>query len=77
MILPHTDRQDALIFCDRIRENVAQASFDHEGIILSVNVSIGVTSKQHSEIVSLDSLIGEADAAMYRAKQGGRNRVCF
>ena len=37
-------------------------------------VSIGVAAIKE-DTADLDALIAEADAALYRAKQGGRNRV--
>jgi len=43
------------------------------GLSLSVTVSIGVAERRQQE--PLDGLIRRADEALYRAKQGGRNRV--
>ena len=43
------------------------------GLSLSVTVSIGVAERRQHE--PLDGLIRRADEALYRAKQGGRNRV--
>ncbi len=76
MLLPHTDRSDALIFCDRIREGIAQTQIGHGDSTLNVCVSIGFCSSMRAEITSLDGLIRAADAALYRAKRQGRNRVC-
>ena len=42
---------------------------------IPVTVSMGVTVALSHEKISLESLIHRADQALYRAKQGGRNRV--
>ena len=43
------------------------------GSILSVTVSIGIAESQSK--IGVDEVIQQADQALYRAKQGGRNRV--
>jgi diguanylate cyclase (GGDEF)-like protein len=40
---------------------------------LTVTVSIGVAESQSKR--SVEDIIKEADKALYRAKQGGRNRI--
>lgn len=77
MLMPDIEHQEAFFLCDRIREQVARASFSFEGLSLNVNVSIGMATRIQGEVTTLDGLISEADAAMYRAKRLGRNRVCF
>ena len=77
LLMPDIEHGEAFILCDRIREQVARANFTFEGLGLNVNVSVGMATRMQGEITTLDGLISEADAAMYRAKRLGRNRVCF
>lgn len=73
LFLPGVAREDdALRLVERIREGVA--GHDWETVVpgLAVTVSVGVAVARPGEAVS--ELIGRADAALYRAKHGGRNR---
>jgi two-component system cell cycle response regulator len=45
-----------------------------EGVI-RLTVSIGVSTFPAANVASADDLFARADAAMYRAKQDGRNQV--
>lgn len=56
---------------ERIRTAVG-ASFGPDSPLPAVTVSIGVAS---GPAVALDALVAEADRALYRAKEAGRNRV--
>jgi len=40
-----------------------------------VTVSMGVTSAGNDRNANIEALLDEADVALYRAKQNGRNRV--
>ncbi|MDP2228823.1 MAG: GGDEF domain-containing protein [Moraxellaceae bacterium] len=59
---------------ERLRESVAAAPFVSGDLDLPVTVSIGVAVLNETDH-DLDSLLRRADAALYAAKVGGRNRV--
>jgi diguanylate cyclase (GGDEF)-like protein len=68
------DRGDAGVF-ERVRSRVSQAVTPTNRGAISITVSIGVASATRTSTV--DSLLAAADAALYRAKAGGRNRVAY
>jgi diguanylate cyclase (GGDEF)-like protein len=51
---------------------VAQLAVPLDGDTASITISVGIATFNGSE--SDEQLIARADAALYRAKQGGRNR---
>ena len=76
MVLPETDLGGAEQLAERIRTGVEALvieRLDGQGTI-SVTASFGVSSMSESAI-DKDSLIAAADAALYRAKRAGKNRV--
>ncbi len=76
VLLPETDRQGALIVAERLRETVAGRTVSLSGgQTLGVSISIGL-AEMTREDGDLSHLLGRADAALYEAKQQGRNRVC-
>jgi two-component system cell cycle response regulator len=61
---------------ERVRGEVAACRIDHDGQTIPVTVSVGVaTHESGREAASIEALVGAADAALYRAKEQGRNRV--
>jgi diguanylate cyclase (GGDEF)-like protein len=72
IILPETGRQQAYPVAERIRAIVERYRFPQE---ISVTVSIGLTTFDSKNSKSKSEIIQQADAALYRAKQSGRNRV--
>lgn len=69
ILLPETEEEGALEVAERIRERVASMDL-RAG---SVTVSIGTAGYRSGE--SVREWIGRADAALYAAKDAGRNRV--
>ncbi len=70
LLLTDTDLSGAANLAEKLRQLVAQTGFP---ICQHLTISLGACSYQDGEPPS--SFIGRADAAMYRAKRGGRNRV--
>jgi diguanylate cyclase (GGDEF)-like protein len=68
------DADDALKLAERLRQSVVDSIFDTEAGAVHVTVSIGIAMPRQQE-ESLDDLLGRADAALYKAKREGRNRV--
>ena len=60
---------------ETIRIAIANTPLVHNDLSIALTTSIGVTRLKAGE--SLDSALGRADEALYRAKETGRNRVEF
>jgi diguanylate cyclase (GGDEF)-like protein len=73
LLMPGTSVDDARTVLDRLRAAVAEGGFEQIAPGLQVTFSAGLVAMQEGE--SQDAAIDRADRALYRAKQGGRNRV--
>jgi two-component system cell cycle response regulator len=75
IILPETDEDSAMAMAERVRKTVEGYSFVCPvGEVIGVTVSIGCANRRMDAMVS-EVLVKAADAALYRAKKTGRNRV--
>ena len=79
MILPDTDVHGARSLARYLCQDIYDANLVHEGSPIGrVTLSIGSAShdpEQGTDSVALTALLRTADLALYRAKQGGRNRL--
>ena len=73
-VLPNATARAAAQIADRIRNLVEKYTFLWENRTIPVTLSIGAASLNGGESDS-QRLIQAADAALYQAKQSGRNRV--
>ncbi|MBL8112911.1 MAG: diguanylate cyclase [Acidobacteria bacterium] len=77
VLLPGTDRDAALALAERFRRDVEALGRPHPASPAApfVTISLGVAALRPSEGMLPEALVAEADAALYRAKNAGRNRV--
>ncbi|MBV9880353.1 MAG: diguanylate cyclase [Gemmatirosa sp.] len=77
VVLPDTDDDGAATFAERIRERIDRHEFRGRdgGATLRLTASLGVATFPAALIESVEDLFARADAALYRAKADGRNRV--
>ena len=78
-VLIDTDEKEAMVVAERIRRHVEGYKFrgDDEVPVVSKTISLGVAVfPGDSPASGKEELVKRADDAMYRAKKGGRNRVC-
>lgn len=76
VVLPQTDGERALEVAQRLCKITADAEVALEhGLSIHFTVSIGVTTLAATS-TNIDTLLSQADQALYRAKNTGRNRVC-
>ncbi|MBL4833091.1 MAG: diguanylate cyclase [Pseudomonas sp.] len=78
LILPDTDRDGAIQVAENARQAVEALGIKHERSMPRdrVTVSVGYATMVPDADNSTDQLIHAADAALYRAKQSGRNQIC-
>ncbi|MEW6982549.1 GGDEF domain-containing protein [Colwelliaceae bacterium 6471] len=70
VILPNTDIEEAYIIGERIRKDIKKLDFD--GFSVTVSIGIGSTNKPKN---TPESLIKQADTALYKAKAAGKNQT--
>jgi diguanylate cyclase (GGDEF)-like protein len=78
LLLPGLDTETGLRVAERIREAVEAAQLPHDSTIVPgglVTVSLGVAAMVPHAGRAASDLIAAADAALYAAKEAGRNRV--
>jgi diguanylate cyclase (GGDEF)-like protein/PAS domain S-box-containing protein len=77
VVLPQTSASGALQVAERMRAGIESALFRFNGGEHSLTVSIGLASTRGGDDpqAALDELVRQADQALYKAKDQGRNRV--
>ncbi len=73
IVLAQADIDTAMDLANRIRDNVAAEPIAYRDTTISITVSIGVA--RFTEALGPGETLEAADAALYRAKTGGRNQV--
>jgi diguanylate cyclase (GGDEF)-like protein len=74
-LLPRTSLTDAQQVAERIRDSVASHRIAGDGQPWKITASLGVAAWTESGVDDAASLLARADAALYRAKAAGKNRV--
>nr|WP_320116807.1 diguanylate cyclase [uncultured Desulfuromonas sp.] len=74
ILLPDTDQDGAFILVEKLREKIKQLSFDECGFNFNVTSSFGLVAYSGAD-ESLDALLKKADAALYQAKNEGRDKT--
>jgi diguanylate cyclase (GGDEF)-like protein len=73
IMLTETGPEGALFFAEKLRARVEEVRSQREQ---AVTISIGVASYPEDG-EDMETVIREADAALYRCKRGGRNQVAL
>lgn len=79
VVLPDTNVDGAMLMAEALRKTVEDLKINHEFSSANdvVTLSIGVFSSIPVGNISVASMLEKADAALYQAKQSGRNQVCL
>ncbi|MFW5431212.1 MAG: GGDEF domain-containing protein [Methylophilaceae bacterium] len=74
VFMPNANESEASVLAERIRTAIASKPFAEGKLEIPVTVSIGVADSIHTGY-DFKGLVAAADTALYKAKNGGRNKV--
>lgn len=72
LLLPCTSLDEAMLVAEKIRQTIGSTPIEAEGVRVPVTASVGGAAA-HAGALTHETLVNEADAALYRAKRQGRN----
>jgi diguanylate cyclase (GGDEF)-like protein len=75
LVLTHADQSSVAVVLGRIRQQLAAERFECNGSAINVTASFGVAGFSGKKAPEFKQLLKQADAALYRAKDLGRDRV--
>ncbi len=70
-------KEDAFMLCEKIKEDIEKLKIEHKGNSASsfLTISMGLVLIYPNHSLTADEIYKLADDALYKAKNGGRNRV--
>lgn len=79
MLLFDTGIEQSLRILEEVRISVEKYPFNYKGQTIPITISIGISENSFYDGSELDigAKIAEADKALYKAKNSGRNRICI
>ncbi|MBC3871184.1 sensor domain-containing diguanylate cyclase [Undibacterium oligocarboniphilum] len=79
LMLPNISQESAMQFAEKLQNAIRDLHIPHEKSLASPHISISIGFSHFSKDALLDSaaLLKTADAALYAAKNNGRNRIFF
>ena len=77
LVLPGCSLEEGVKLAERICHLVRSEPAKAKNKSIDVSISLGVAVANRPVPADLEALLGSADAALYRAKEAGRNRVEF
>ena len=75
LVLPACDLEGAMQRANELRETIANAPIVAGGVERSITMSMGIAVSECIGVKEVEPLVSRADAALYTAKNNGRNRV--
>lgn len=75
LIFPDTNLETVHEHIDRLRTDISRTPLHHDGLEIRMSISAGIAISPLHKTVSADVMTCQADAALYTAKNSGRNQV--
>ncbi len=75
LLLPDTNITDCTFIAEQLRKSAEGHIYNDGQSELQVTISVGISSQHEHQADNADKLMSMADEALYKAKEGGRNRV--
>jgi diguanylate cyclase (GGDEF)-like protein len=77
MILPQTDKKEAFLIAERLRQDIEKQTFIYEEILPQKKLTVSLGLASFPEDGSTPSeLLAYSDKALYQAKSKGKNNTC-